>query len=515
MDYIFEKKSVPVRETVFDGCFEQPVDLDFTLPDYCPSIEKILKCKVIPKIHSKSLSGDRLTIDGAVTVCVLYIDEEKKTLRSCEHTSPYSGSISVRSDCSDAVIRAYAKPEYVNCRAISSRRLDIHGAFSLCAKIDAICNKETACGCSSDDIQIKKSSVQLSKLCALAQQQFSVADELEPTNGSPAIRSILKSDVRVKECECKAAGDKAMVRGELIVRVLYIADNEIAETAVMEFSIPAGQVMDAPGIESSTKIDCRLELLSADVRLREESSAENGNSVTIDCRLCATVAAYCDESLDYIADAYSTMYDLDGEYSQIHLSRLCDICRETSITKSSADAETNGISKIIDIWGEQCSAESGFDNGTAIVKGKLTACILALDNDSMPFYIERSVDYLCPVKLNLEDPEKCVVEAAATVESISYRLSGGSAIDLRCEITVDARAVENISARVLSGAHADEEHKRIKESDVAVTLYFAQKGESIWSIARSYSSDPEAIKRENDITDDELDSETMLLIPSI
>lgn len=40
MDYTLEKKSVPVREAVFDGCFEQPLDLDFTLPDYCPSIEK-------------------------------------------------------------------------------------------------------------------------------------------------------------------------------------------------------------------------------------------------------------------------------------------------------------------------------------------------------------------------------------------------------------------------------------------------------------------------------------------
>ncbi len=515
MDYIFGKKSVPVRETVFDGCFEQPIDLDFTLPDYCPSIEKILKCRVTPKIHSKSLSGDRLTIDGAVTVCVLYMDEEKKTLRSCEHTSPYSGSISVKSDCSDAVIRAYAKPEYVNCRAVSSRRLDIHGAFSLCARIDAICSRETAVDCPSDDVELKKSSLPVSRLCALAQQQFSVADELEPTNGSPAVRSILKSDVRVKPVECRVAGDKAMAKGELVVRVLYIADNEIAETAVMEFTLPVGQVVDAPGIENDSRLDWRLELLSSDVRLREDGSGENGSSISIDCRLCAYVAAYADESLDYISDAYSTAYDLDCEYSQLRTTRLCDSTRETSITKSGADTETNGISRIIDVWGEQCSAEAVFDNGAPIIKGKINACILALDNDSLPFYIERNVDYLCPVKLNIEDPEKSSIEASAEVESISFRLNGGSSIDLRCEIAVTARAYENCSARALSGAHADEEHKRIKDPDVALTLYFAEKGESIWDIARRYSSKTEAIKRENDVADDELDSETMLLIPSI
>ncbi len=515
MDYIFGKKSVPVREAVFDGCFEQPIDLDFTLPDYCPSIEKILKCRVSPKIHSKSLSGDRLTIEGAVTVCVLYIDEEKRTLRSCEHTLPYSGSISVKSDCSDAVIRAYAKPEYINCRAISSRRLDIHGAFSLCARIDAICSREAALDCQSEDLELKKSSVPISRLCSLAQQQFSVADELEPTNGSPAIRSILKSDVKVKPIDCKIAGDKAMARGELIARVLYIADNEAADTAVMEFTLPVTEVIDSPGIESDSRLEWRLELLSSDIRLREDGSGEGGGFISIDCRLCAYVAAYSDEDFEYVSDAYSTLYDLDCEYSNLRATRLCDSTRESFITKSGTDAETNGISRVIDVWGEQCSSEPGFDNGSPIVRGRINACILALDNDSLPFYIERSVDYLCPVKLNIDSPDKSLIEASAEVESISYRLNGGSGIDLRCEIAVSATAYESYSVRALSAAHADEEHKRIKDPDVALTLYFAQRGESLWDIARRYSTKTEAIKRENDVADDELDGEVMLLIPSI
>lgn len=515
MEYTLEKKSVPVRETVFDGCLEQPIDLDFTLPDYCPGIEKILKCSVTPKIHSKDLSGDRLTIDGVVTVCVLYIDEEKKSLRSCEHSVPYSGSITVRSDCSDSVIRAYAKPEYVNCRAISPRRLDIHGAFSLCSKIDAIINRETAVDCGEDDIQLKKDKAPCSRLCALSQQQFSVMEELEPTNGSPAVRTIIKSSVRVRPLDCKVAGDKAMIKGELIVRVLYIADNEIAETAVMEFAIPVGQVVDTPGIENDSKIDYRLQLLSGDVRLLEAGTGDNGNCVSVDCRLCAFVAAYCDEEAEYISDAYSTRFDLDGEYSQLQLTRLVDLCRETSVTKSNADTETNGISKIIDIWGESCTAEPAFENGTVLIKGKVNACILALDNDSLPFYTERSIDYLCPVKLSVSDAERTAIDAAASVDSISYRLSGGSTIDLRCEITVDARAFETTSARVLSSAHADEEHKRTGAPDVALTLYFAQKGESVWKIARNYGSRCDAIMRENEITEDEIDGNTMLLIPSI
>lgn len=515
MDYTLEKKSVPVRETVFDGCLEQPVDLDFTLPDYCPGIEKILKCSVTPKIHSKDLSGDRLTIDGVATICVLYIDEEKKTLRSCEHSVPYSGSITVKPDCSDAVIRTYAKPEYVNCRAISPRRLDIHGAFSLCAKIETIFNRETAVDCSADDIQLKKNRAACSRLCALSQQQFSVMEELEPISGSPAVRTIIKSSVRVKSEDCKVAGDKAMIRGELIVRVLYIADNEIAENAVMEFNIPVSQVVDAPGIENNARLDYRLQLMSGDVRLIESGSGDNGSCVAVDCRLCAFVAAYTDEETEYISDAYSTSFDLDGEYSQLQITRLADLCRESCVTKTGIDTETNGISKIIDIWGESCTAEPAFENGTGLIKGRLNACILALDNDSIPFYTERSVDYLCPLKLNIENADRTAIEASASVQSISYRLSGGSGIDLRCETAVEARVFETQQVRALSGACANEEHRRKAANDVALTLYYAQKGESVWQIARNYGTRCELIMKENEITDDEIDGGTMLLIPSI
>lgn len=513
MEYTLEKKSVPVRETVFDGCMEQPIDLDFTLPDYCPGIERILKCSVTPKIHSKALNGDRLTIDGVVTICVLYVDEEKHSIRSCEHSVPYSGSITVKSDCTDAVIRAYAKPEYVNCRAISPRRLDIHGAFSLCAKIESSVNKETAVSCREEEVQLKNIKIPCSRLCALAQQQFSVAEELEPTNGGPGVRTILKSDIRVKPGEIKVAGDKAMIKGELVVRVLYIADNEIGENAVMEFIIPVGQVIDAPGIENDSKIDYRLQLLSGDVRLREDSG--DGSFISVDCKLCAFIAAYCDDESEYIADAYSTSCELESEYSSSSVTRLIDLCRETSIIKGSADTETNGISKVIDIWGECNGAQSVIENGTTLIKGKLNICILALDNDSSPFYTERSIDYLCPIKITSRDTDNTTFDAIGTVDSISYRLSGGSTIELRCEMTVDVRAFETVTVRALSSAKGDEERKHRRDDDVALTLYFAKKGESVWNIAKNYSARSQAILVENDMSDDEISDDTMLLIPSI
>ena len=73
MNYDVSKSNLAVRDLVFEGCKEVPVDMDSSLPDYCPDIQKILKCRVIPNISSKSISGDRLNIEGTAKIKLLIL----------------------------------------------------------------------------------------------------------------------------------------------------------------------------------------------------------------------------------------------------------------------------------------------------------------------------------------------------------------------------------------------------------------------------------------------------------
>ena len=90
MNYSLSKKAVSVKETVFTGSSEQPIDLDLTLPDYCPDMMKILKCRVSPKILTKSISADRLEIEGSAELKILYVDAVRKSLRCSDHNIPFS-----------------------------------------------------------------------------------------------------------------------------------------------------------------------------------------------------------------------------------------------------------------------------------------------------------------------------------------------------------------------------------------------------------------------------------------
>ena len=142
MDFQVMNRAVPVNETLFDDFDERPVDCDFVLPDYCPDIAAVLKCTLKPVIQSKQLSGDRLLVDGQATIRVMYLDEGRKCVRCCEFSQPFTSTFSVKNAGVNACIRATAKTDYVNCRATSPRRLDVHGAFTVKLKITAQGSRE-------------------------------------------------------------------------------------------------------------------------------------------------------------------------------------------------------------------------------------------------------------------------------------------------------------------------------------------------------------------------------------
>ena len=75
MNYDVTKENLSVRRLDFEGCQEVPIDMDFSLPDYCPDIQRILKCRVCPGITSRNISGDRLNIEGNVDIDLFFYKE--------------------------------------------------------------------------------------------------------------------------------------------------------------------------------------------------------------------------------------------------------------------------------------------------------------------------------------------------------------------------------------------------------------------------------------------------------
>ncbi len=130
------------------------------------------------------------------------------------------------------VIITKTKSEYINCRALSPRRLVMHGAFSCMQKyfpklrrafsLRPIISKPTERPCTCADLK------------SFCQEQFSVCEEIS-VGEKPHIESVLRSDISVGVIDAKAVTGKLMLNGELNLKLLYLTNVESGETGKLDY----------------------------------------------------------------------------------------------------------------------------------------------------------------------------------------------------------------------------------------------------------------------------------------
>lgn len=510
MNYDVTKDNLSVRELIFEGCREVPVDLDFSLPEYCPDMKKILKCKLHPNITSRNISGDRLNVEGMTKIRVIYSDAESNKLRCCENSVPFSCSIDIRSNPENAFAITSSRVEYVNCRAVSPRKLDIHGAFSMCSKIYGKKSLEISSGISGNDTEQKILNVKMNNLLGIGQQQFSLNETLELGENRPAPEVILNSDVSLKINEYKNMSNKTVLKGEATIKILYVDDLSSGHTETLNYSIPVSQIVDVPGITEDSMCVMDYEIIMHDEQICTENS-QNSNFINSEIKIVATVMAYSNKEISVVSDVYSTDYDVEVMKDNIKTEQICETLDESFGHKDTITLSDANLSKLIDSWSDTYSVNPHVEEDNIVFKCKMNICILALDNENIPLYIERILEFEHSKPYSGE-PSDTVCEIKMIINSINCNLSGSNNVEIKVSPELRGEIYVCKKHDMVTNVVSDEANA-VPKDDASLTVYYASEGENIWDIARKYYTCAEMIKKENDLSEDKISSSGMLLIP--
>ena len=87
---MLKKESISIANMMVDKSEDCAICSEFTLPDYCPDMAVILKCFTYPRLQNRQWSGDKLLIDGNAIARILYLDAERRSIRSVEFAVPFT-----------------------------------------------------------------------------------------------------------------------------------------------------------------------------------------------------------------------------------------------------------------------------------------------------------------------------------------------------------------------------------------------------------------------------------------
>ena len=509
MELNLQRQQVAISDVIYDGAVEQPIECDALLPDYCPDIVKILKCSVSVHIHSNQVSGNRLTAEGVSTAHVYY-SSGGSAIRRTEYKLPFTKNIDLREAPEAPIVRIIPKLDYVNCRAVNQRRIDIRGALTLQVKVIS-CRQETVIsGASGGGIQLRRDMVGVTEIQKRTETPFSIQEELECGYGKPPIGSIIRSEAKVNLLDHKTVAGKIVLKGELLLHVSY-HPVESEELEIMKYNLPVSQIIDCDGVTEDSRCHVRVNVGECSVSPVADEAGEYKN-FRLEAGLRASVTTHVNKEIPVASDCYSTDFECSGQVRPVAFQKLVDIVKETALQKISLELPEN-IGSIMDAWCQPTGSKWVMDGAVMEVETELMVSILAKMNDGEGMYFEQQASMTHRITLT-EGGEGIMFDPDFDILSTDYSLQGKERIDMRVEIALGGSVYRTIRRNAIGEIQLDENTKKRKESN-RLFLYYAGEGESVWEIAKHYNTSPNLIWEENALEHDLLPGRIMLMIPIV
>lgn len=505
METITQKQSIPILKSVMDVKEEYVLSNDYVLPEYCPDVAAVLKCMIVPYIQNRQCTGDQLLLEGTACIRVLYLDEERQSVREAEFSQPLSCAIKVADATESSLIHIELIPQYSNCRATSPRRLEVRGAFTICAYAETA--DEIVLFSQNEDKELFTRTMALSSTApqASAEKILTVNEVLDFDADLPEAELLLGGECSACVTECKLLSGKAIVKGQLTLHQLYTDDSGNGTVHTLDYVVPISQIMDIDGVQEGQQWTADISVLSDTERCALNAAGQKA-ALEINIKALIQVQTYATVAVPAVYDAFHACYPVSLNKRDVAIVTMNEAQKQTATLQKKLDLPADNLAEILDVWVQTTPLPSECANGKAVISGKMMICMLVRDADGVVAYYER------PEEFSLEYPAQGnMLRSHVTVTGVSYSVMGNQ-FELRITLGISLTAWDKQERCVVENITLNQDAPFEKER-AQIKLYYAEQGEMLWDIAERCHVSPTLIQEENDCGEETIGEGTVLMIP--
>ena len=480
---------------------EQSVELDYVLPDYYPDVCTLVKAFVTPVIESQSIQSGRLTYELAACIRILYCTEGSHVLQSVTQTLHFSKAVEIVEG--DVTAELMPVTDFVNCRAVSRRRLDVRSAVTVRIRLRAEEREEVLSEAAGEGLQLRRCQVEAPVFRRVTGQSIHLSEELSLGNTKPALLHVVRVAAQCVGVTHREVSGRVMVQGELDVQLLYACEESLEP---MSFRLPFSQLMEPDSLQEGDGCCIRCRVLSCEL-----SNAGDGSGEVHSLRCEAEIAAECTvmrtQNVSLLQDAYSTVHPCTAQ--SVTLCTQAQPDPFTGMLTCDASVQGGTLDCVYDAWCEVRNLGAVPAQEGLTVTGMLHYYVLVREEDGTPRLLEQEEPFEYPCAA---DADTALYALTAQTENCTYTLTGPDEVSVRIQLRLEGELSRTIRTQVLSELAMQEE---VLPQPYALRLCFGRAGEEVWEIAKRCHTSVEAVMEENDLGCTVLPEDGMLLIPII
>ena len=470
------------------------------LPDYLGDIKRILSITAKATPSGKFASDGQAQFSGVVCYEVLYSDFEGK-LTHLSTSSDYDICVPVESD---GYIDSAAEVRVANfsVRLTGPRKLVAKSIVSADVSIEfersVECIGDAFSDGASAEVASEEVSVNTSMFATSAEREYAEEAERFVGIGSEDVEIIATSGA-VRIIESVATDGGVLVKGELLIT--SIVRTESQPPFAIKKVVPFEETVSAEGIyrDMPTIADGYITSVTSGV-----ADSDDGASLTVNAIAELSVRAVKNKSLPIVTDAYMKEHDTVGTYEDFSYSSLVCAANSESAFSCAVLRTEIGCEAVREILTLGCELRSldkkvvhnGLEiSGEAVFSG--VAC--EINEENKPNYLP--IKFTSPFCINVNCG--CQIPTSAEVLVSIQALDADFSLDtdnlsIKCPVKVwyfvtEPKAIKRlVECKIVGDA-------KYKSSPSTVTVYYPEKEETLFEVAKRFHTTVAKIARDNEL----------------
>jgi len=477
-----KKQRINLAGNIYDGQIKAGCQGSIIVPDVKPDILKILQVDADAYLCDKTVEAGKVTLSGKVKVTALYLPEEDSSHLCALYGSFDFCEVIKKSEFEQGMsITAFCDVEKVTYKLINSRKLGIEAQILINVQVSSSSPVEFVADIEGEDACCLLQNVKVSSPAHYTEHSFRLEESFSLPVGKSEVGEILKGSVMIFEKEYKAISDKVVVKGRGVANILYLGTG--GEVEYFSGEMPFTEVVDMPEILEDAECDISFEV-------GEAVYGNDGACIEVGCDVICCVKSHCEQEISAVSDCYFLDSCESLHYAEFDNEEIVSRPEFSTVMKEIITREA-GMGDISGVYSAVAKPylENVTVNGDKIqAQGKTVIYVLyTTDNPSSPVCSMKSeVPFSYIIDAGCEG---CDILLKAECEHISTVICSADSVEVRCGIHISGKSVKKQKIRVISDAEKGECIPR----ECGILVYFAQKDDRVWDIAKRYRVKEEAV----------------------
>ena len=516
----FLKELIKINQIIGEDMSQTLIEEDIIVPDSKPDILRILQVDGDTYINDIEVGENKININGTVIFNVLYVadtEEDEDKIKSIETSSIFNHQIEIigANDTMTAAVKGDI--EYIEFSIVNERKFKVKAVIGLKSSVWNIVDINVVTDIPDENIQVLKKNIKAYNIVAQGSESFVVREQLEVPAGKASIKEILKKDVKISGKDVKLINNKIILKSELNVCTLYTGDMGEDVLQFMEHEIPFTEVIDVEGVDEDMHCDLDCKIQDVYFEVVEDNDGDN-RYINAEISISVDIKAGEKLDIDIVSDCYSPIADIKIDKKTYNIDEIIVAQKTQATIKEIIDIQPDipNITQVYNVITKPYISETNIGKNKVTVEGIIDTYVLYLaDSNDNPIYsYKQEIPFVHSVDIkNVTDDMMCDVNLE--IDHVSYNMTSEKEVEVRCIVSMDIKVVKTSMNEIISEIDIDEtaDIQKIKDRP-GIVIYFVQKGDTLWEIAKHYKTTIEDITSINELGEaKELISGEQLIIP--